>query len=241
LCVFSSNAFSPFQADSIVFVTLEKVLCFLTNISSSAHGHDISAPQISESVHMDCVGDIRYTNHSCEPNCVMNVGENGCYLVALRDLAEGETVTFDYNTTGEMYEVYSPLVEHLYPMTCLVSLRCIIPVRKVVGPFFAFHISQAFKISVYIRDKDHRLSAFACFFDIPCVLPSDFLCLLKSHTPFLYVCVFVHVLSGRVVYWLFLCLLTCVCMCVLARPLLIQNGICRHLLTAIAGLPSAEG
>jgi SET domain-containing protein len=49
---------------------------------------------------MDCAGDIRYTNHSCDPNCVMVVSEERCYLVAIRDLAQGETVTFDYNTTG---------------------------------------------------------------------------------------------------------------------------------------------
>lgn len=37
----------------------------------------------------------RYLNHSCEPNA----GMAGMRLVALRDIARGEEVTFDYNTT----------------------------------------------------------------------------------------------------------------------------------------------
>ena len=37
----------------------------------------------------------RYLNHSCEPNACLR----GVELVALRDIAEGTEITFDYNTT----------------------------------------------------------------------------------------------------------------------------------------------
>lgn len=37
----------------------------------------------------------RYLDHACAPNCAL-VGRS---LVALRDIAEGETISFDYETT----------------------------------------------------------------------------------------------------------------------------------------------
>ena len=44
----------------------------------------------------------RFLNHSCQPNATLR----GVKLVALRDLARGAEVTFDYNTTE--YEMATP-------------------------------------------------------------------------------------------------------------------------------------
>jgi hypothetical protein len=37
-----------------------------------------------------------YVNHSCEPNCTVRLARGEASLVALRDLAAGEEITFDY-------------------------------------------------------------------------------------------------------------------------------------------------
>lgn len=38
----------------------------------------------------------RHANHSCDPTAEMVRGEDGLLLVALRDLAPGDEITFDY-------------------------------------------------------------------------------------------------------------------------------------------------
>lgn len=38
----------------------------------------------------------RYLNHSCHPNCEARLREGGIWLVALRDIPEGEELTFNY-------------------------------------------------------------------------------------------------------------------------------------------------
>jgi SET domain-containing protein len=39
----------------------------------------------------------RLANHSCKPNCVANVIRGKIWLIALRDIAKGEELTYDYN------------------------------------------------------------------------------------------------------------------------------------------------
>lgn len=39
-----------------------------------------------------------YVNHSCEPNCGLRFGER-FFLFALRDIAVGEEITYDYSTS----------------------------------------------------------------------------------------------------------------------------------------------
>jgi len=39
----------------------------------------------------------RHVNHSCNPNAYVLYKEDGCYLVARRDIRAGEEVTCDYN------------------------------------------------------------------------------------------------------------------------------------------------
>lgn len=45
----------------------------------------------------------RFLNHSCEPNCEAELIEGRIWIVALRNLKEGEEVTFDYGYDLEDY------------------------------------------------------------------------------------------------------------------------------------------
>lgn len=85
-------------------------------------------------------------NHSCDPNCGMRFDSRGTYLVAIRDIKEGEEVTWDYSTT---------LLSTDWVMKC----RCRQPsCRKVIGDFFSLDPSLQKKyldldvILPYIRD-----------------------------------------------------------------------------------------
>ena len=64
--------------------------------------------QVDARTHVVPEGAIVYTNHSCDPNCMVRVsiGSREIALLALRPLSEGEEITIDYDTFE--YEV-----EHL--------------------------------------------------------------------------------------------------------------------------------
>jgi hypothetical protein len=51
--------------------------------------------QIDKDEYLDLEPPGRFVNHSCEPNSGIR---DGVYLVALRDMAAGEEVRFDYST-----------------------------------------------------------------------------------------------------------------------------------------------
>ncbi|KAJ7356270.1 hypothetical protein OS493_026027 [Desmophyllum pertusum] len=70
--------------------------------------------QVGINEHVDPVGPLKYTNHSCQPNAkfiyesryhealipTLDVGHQAFwYIVATRDIKKGEDVTFDYTTT----------------------------------------------------------------------------------------------------------------------------------------------
>ena len=46
----------------------------------------------------------RLLNHSCDPNCEAWIEEKRIFLYALRDIGEGEELTFDYGFDIENYE-----------------------------------------------------------------------------------------------------------------------------------------
>ncbi|HET7626600.1 MAG TPA: SET domain-containing protein-lysine N-methyltransferase [Verrucomicrobiae bacterium] len=46
----------------------------------------------------------RFLNHSCEPNCEAQWDEDRIWIVALRDIAIGEEVTFNYGYDLEDYK-----------------------------------------------------------------------------------------------------------------------------------------
>ena len=42
----------------------------------------------------------RYINHACRPNCYTEVTGRHIWVIARRDIREGEELTYDYNTEG---------------------------------------------------------------------------------------------------------------------------------------------
>ena len=43
----------------------------------------------------------RFINHSCDPNCESDVVDGHVYITAIRDIAPGEELTYDYALEGE--------------------------------------------------------------------------------------------------------------------------------------------
>ncbi len=51
-----------------------------------------------------------YINHSCKPNCEIEIYRNRVFVMALRKIKEGEELTYDYDT--EYFD------EHIKPKGC---------------------------------------------------------------------------------------------------------------------------
>jgi len=45
----------------------------------------------------------RYINHSCDPNCEAIVTKHTIWIVALRDIKEGEELSYNYGLTAKQY------------------------------------------------------------------------------------------------------------------------------------------
>jgi len=84
--------------------------------------------QVGASLHLDqdCARDEfdlvrrffwRYLDHACDPATVIRDRE----VIALRDLAEGDAVTFDYNTTE--YDMAEPFRCHCGSVLCVGTVR----------------------------------------------------------------------------------------------------------------------
>jgi uncharacterized protein len=43
----------------------------------------------------------RYINHSCRPNCYINIAGGTIWIRAARAIRRGEELTYDYNTDGD--------------------------------------------------------------------------------------------------------------------------------------------
>lgn len=48
-----------------------------------------------------------YINHSCDPNGSFNISDNKASIIALKNIAKGEEITFDYSTSmaEDRYEI----------------------------------------------------------------------------------------------------------------------------------------
>ena len=42
----------------------------------------------------------RYVNHACHPNCYIDIVGHTIWILASRDIRQGEELTYDYNTDG---------------------------------------------------------------------------------------------------------------------------------------------
>jgi hypothetical protein len=67
--------------------------------------------------------EARFINHSCEPNCeaVQDADSGAIWIVALRDIAPGEELTYDYRY--ELDEEDEDAARRRYPCRC-GSPRC---------------------------------------------------------------------------------------------------------------------
>jgi hypothetical protein len=45
--------------------------------------------------------DARFINHSCQPNCYIDIKQGVIWIRAARNIRRGEELTYDYNTDGE--------------------------------------------------------------------------------------------------------------------------------------------
>ena len=43
----------------------------------------------------------RFINHSCHPNCYIDIKKGIIWIRAARNIRKGEELTYDYNTDGE--------------------------------------------------------------------------------------------------------------------------------------------
>ena len=61
--------------------------------------------------------DARFINHSCDPNCEVVITRGRVYIHALRDIAEGEELFYDYwYITDESYTLDD--LRRIYPCRC---------------------------------------------------------------------------------------------------------------------------
>lgn len=45
--------------------------------------------------------DARFINHSCKPNCYIDIKKGIIWIRAARNIRKGEELTYDYNTDGD--------------------------------------------------------------------------------------------------------------------------------------------
>ena len=79
----------------------DEVLEFLGEVKDVGEFADLThALQIGPTEFLSASGGVDdYVNHSCQPNCGIRDDQGRIVLFALRALAAGEEITFDYSTT----------------------------------------------------------------------------------------------------------------------------------------------
>ena len=112
--------------------------------------------QIDEDLHLEIVPGTtdeeifdryfwRFMNHSCEPNAFIQ----GRDVFALREIAPGEGVTFNYNTTE--YNIAEPFDCRCGSVHCLGTIRGFkhLPEskRRRLEPFLARHLRSHLRVS----------------------------------------------------------------------------------------------
>lgn len=80
--------------------------------------------QVGDDVFLGPSGDLDdFVNHSCDPNCALEIGPDAVWLRALRVIPEGEELTFDYSLSMSL----EPAIEG-----CLCGAPCC---RGRIAPF----------------------------------------------------------------------------------------------------------
>lgn len=118
-------------------------------IPSLMRGNDDRFVQVTPDHYMGPSGQLDdLVNHSCDPNAGLRFTEDGVILVAIRDIASGDEVTWDYSTT---------LAQSNWHMICQCrAANC----RRVIGNFDTLdaEAQEFFRarnlVAPYLRRKD---------------------------------------------------------------------------------------
>jgi uncharacterized protein len=101
-CGLGIFAARPFRQDEVVMIDVDgdyydQVLSYRELIE---HGYDIKHTlQVGKDAFKLPTGSIDdFTNHSCDPNTGIRLIEKGTIIVAVRDIAVHEELTYDYST-----------------------------------------------------------------------------------------------------------------------------------------------
>jgi len=89
------------EADMIANIHMEKHL-----VDPSRNGA-VYLFELNDKYDLD--GDVEYNtakwiNHSCEPNCEIEIKEDRIWIIALKDIKKGEEVTYNYSYEIEDYK-----------------------------------------------------------------------------------------------------------------------------------------
>lgn len=61
--------------------------------------------QIGLDLYLDLKDHISYfINHHCQPNCILKIKVNKCFLVAMKNISPGDQIYFDFSTTSNETE-----------------------------------------------------------------------------------------------------------------------------------------
>lgn len=100
--------------------------------------------QVGEDRHIELwPTHLRYCNHSCEPNCFFDVDD--FEFVALRDIAEGEELTFFYPSTE--WQMEQPFTCHCGTTNCLGSIAG--------ASALPLDVLESYRLSSYIAHRVH--------------------------------------------------------------------------------------
>lgn len=116
-------AVAPIAADEVIIeYTGERITW---DEAMDRHPHDPAQPNHTFYFHVDeaCVIDAlhggnssRWINHACEPNCEADEMDGRIFIRALRDLAPGEELFYDYGLVIE--ERYTPKLKKEFACHC---------------------------------------------------------------------------------------------------------------------------
>ncbi|XP_074648944.1 uncharacterized protein LOC141904269 [Tubulanus polymorphus] len=90
------------------FIPAGTVILNQTGNTSQKHG-TVHSIQVTPDLHVDTLAPLRFTNHSCNANSrivIETTPEISIKLIALRDINEGQAVTYPYYTSE--YKMVAP-------------------------------------------------------------------------------------------------------------------------------------
>jgi len=102
--IFATQNFSKHQ--KIFQIKGKLITCYIDDdVSDDIRNNTF---RFDDELYINPEGEIGvFANHSCDPNAYLLKGRNKLYMVALRTIAEGKEILFDYSTTLDDSDVWS--------------------------------------------------------------------------------------------------------------------------------------